>query len=85
MKFETEDLSKPCILAKYQRLQGQAYEYAHAGLYVICTNLLTTIRETLKDICSTFEDYETLVPQLEYFKSSQDVLYNKRVRIFEFA
>jgi hypothetical protein len=64
---------------------NKAYEYAHAGLYVMCTSSLTTIRESLKDNCSTFEDYETLVPQLEYFKSNPDILYNKRVRIFEFA
>ena len=64
---------------------NKAYEYAHAGLYVICTSSLTTIRETLKDNCSTFEDYRTLVPQLEYFKCNLDVLYDKRVRIFEYA
>ena len=64
---------------------NKAYEYAHAGLYVMCTSSLTTIRESLKDNCSTFEDYETLVPQLEYFKGNPDVLYNKRLRIFEFA
>jgi glycosyltransferase involved in cell wall biosynthesis len=64
---------------------NKAYEYAHAGLYVMCTSSLTTIRETLKDNCSTFEDYETLIPQLEYFKSNPDILYNKRVKIFEFA
>jgi len=64
---------------------NKAYEYAHAGLYVMCTSSLTTIRETLKDNCSTFEDYETLLPQLDYFKGNPDVLYNKRLRIFEFA
>ncbi|MDQ6864761.1 MAG: glycosyltransferase [Thermoproteota archaeon] len=64
---------------------NKTYEYAHAGLYVMCTSSLTTIRETLKDNCSTFEDYESLLPQLEYFKSNPDILYNKRVRIFEFA
>jgi hypothetical protein len=64
---------------------NKAYEYAHAGLYVMCTSSLTTIRESLKDYGSTFEGYETLVPQLGYFKSNPDVLYNKRLRIFEFA
>lgn len=64
---------------------NKAYEYAHAGLYVMCTSSLTTIRETLKDNCSTFGDYETLIPQLEYFKSNPDILYDKRVKIFEFA
>ena len=64
---------------------NKAYEYAHAGLYVMCTSSLTTIRETLKDNCSTFEDYEKLIPELEYFKSNADILHNKRVKIFEFA
>jgi len=64
---------------------NKAYEYAHAGLCVMCTSSLTTIRDTLKDNCSTFDDYETLVPQLEYFKCNPEVLYEKRVRIFEFA
>jgi glycosyltransferase involved in cell wall biosynthesis len=64
---------------------NKAYEYAHAGLFVMSTSSLTTIQQTLKDNCSTFEDYETLVQQLEYFKDNPDVLYNKRLRIFEFA
>ena len=41
---------------------NKAYEYAHAGLYVMCTSSLTSILETLKGNCSTFEGYETLVP-----------------------
>jgi Glycosyltransferase Family 4 len=64
---------------------NKAYEYAHAGLYVMCTSSLTSILETLKGNCSTFEGYETLVPQLGYFKSNPDVLYKKRLSIFEFA
>jgi glycosyltransferase involved in cell wall biosynthesis len=64
---------------------NKAYEYAHVGLYVMCTRSLTTILETLKNNCSTFEDYETLMSQLEYFKNNPDVLYNKRREIFEFA
>ena len=64
---------------------NKAYEYAHAGLYVMSTSSLTTIQQTLKDNCSTFEDYETLVQQLEYFKGNPDILYNKRLRIFEYA
>ncbi|MGB8936232.1 MAG: glycosyltransferase [Candidatus Nitrosopolaris sp.] len=64
---------------------NKAYEYANAGLYVMCTSSLTAIQETLKENCSTFEDYETLVPQLEYFKNNPEALYSKRLRIFEFA
>ncbi len=64
---------------------NKAYEYANAGLYVMCTSSLTAIQETLKENCSTFEDYETLVPHLEYFKNNPEVLYGKRLRIFDFA
>ena len=64
---------------------NKAYEYANAGLFVMCTNSFITIAETLKENCLTFEDYETLVSQLEYFKNNPDVLYNKRLKIYEFA
>jgi len=64
---------------------NKAYEYANAGLFVMCTSSLTAIQETLKENCLTFEDYETLVSQLEYFKDNPEALYNKRLRIFEFA
>jgi glycosyltransferase involved in cell wall biosynthesis len=64
---------------------NKAYEYASAGLYVMCTNSFITIQETLKENCLTFEDYESLVSQLEYFKNNPEALYNKRLRIFEFA
>lgn len=64
---------------------NKTYEYAHAGLYVMCTRSLTTIQETLKNNCSAFDDYETLMSQLEYFKSNPDILYNKRLGIFEYA
>ena len=54
--------------------------------FMLCLrSSLTTILETLKDNCSTFEDYETLVSQPGYFKNNPDVLYNKRLSIFEFA
>jgi hypothetical protein len=64
---------------------NKAYEYAHAGLHVMCTNSLATIEDTLKENCSTFENYEMLASQLEYFKANPEVLYNKRLKIFEFA
>jgi hypothetical protein len=39
----------------------KAYEYAHAGLYVICTSSFETVTRTLNDNCSSFEDYNDLV------------------------
>lgn len=64
---------------------NKAYEYAHAGLFVMCTSSLTSVNEYLKDNCMTFEDYQDMVQKLSYFKDNLNELYNKRLRIFEFA
>ena len=64
---------------------NKAYEYAHAGLFVMCTSSIKSVRETLKDSCAAFEDYNDLAFQLEYFKENMDDLYNKRLKTFEFA
>ncbi len=60
-------------------------EYAHAGLYVMCTSSLKTISDTLKDNCMTFDDYDDLASKLKYFQNHLDELYEKRLKIFEFA
>ena len=64
---------------------NKAYEYAHAGLFVMCTSSLIPIQETLKDNCIVFEDYNNLVSKLEYFRDNQEELYKRRLKIFEFA
>ncbi len=64
---------------------NKAYEYAHAGLFVVCTSSFETLLQIFKDNCISFEDYDDLVSRLEYFKDNVDELYNKRLRIFEFA
>jgi hypothetical protein len=64
---------------------NKPYEYAHAGLFVMCTSCLKPVSETLKENCFTFENYNDLISQLEYFKENLDELYNKRLKIFEFA
>jgi hypothetical protein len=64
---------------------NKPYEYAHAGLFVMCTSCLKPVSETLKENCFTFENYNDLASQLEYFKENLDDLYNKRLKIFEFA
>jgi hypothetical protein len=64
---------------------NKPYEYAHAGLFVMCMSSLRPVLESLKGNCITFEDYNDLVSKLEYFKENLDDLYNKRLRIFEFA
>ncbi|MDN5868337.1 MAG: hypothetical protein L0H55_13200, partial [Candidatus Nitrosocosmicus sp.] len=40
---------------------NKAYEYAHAGLLVMCTDSFSTIRATLKENCVTFENYDDMV------------------------
>jgi len=64
---------------------NKAYEYAHAGLFVMVTSDLTSVIRTLGDNCLTFEDYDDLTSKLEYFKTNMDELYKKRVKIFNYA
>jgi glycosyltransferase involved in cell wall biosynthesis len=64
---------------------NKAYEYAHAGLYVVCTSSFETVLQTLKGNCTSFEDYNDLVSQLEYFRENLEELYKKRLKIFGFA
>lgn len=62
-----------------------AYEYAHAGLFVMCTSSLVTISNVLKENCITFDNYDEMASQLEYFKNNTEERYKKRLRIFGFA
>jgi glycosyl transferase family 4 len=64
---------------------NKAYEYAHAGLFVICTSTITPVIETLKENCATFEDYADLGSQMEYYQENLTLLHNKRLKLFKFA
>ncbi len=64
---------------------NKAYEYAHAGLFVMLTSDLRSVISTLGDNCLTFEDYDDLASKLEYFKSNMDELYEKRLKILDYA
>jgi glycosyltransferase involved in cell wall biosynthesis len=64
---------------------NKAYEYAHAGLFVLCTSSFKPVTDTLEGNCSPFEDYSDLVEKMEYYKNNIDEIYSKRIRIFEFA
>lgn len=64
---------------------NKAYEYAHAGLFVMLTSDLTSVINTLDDNCLTFEDYDDLASKLKYFKTNMDVLDEKRVKTFNYA
>src|SRR5690606_9966979 len=64
---------------------NKAYEYAHAGLFVMCTSSFEVVANTLGENCATFDDYGSLASQLTNIKNDMDELYNKRLKVFEFA
>jgi hypothetical protein len=64
---------------------NKAYEYAHAGLFVMPTSDMESVIATLGNNCLPFQDYDDLLSKLEYFKSNIDELYEKRLRTFNFA
>jgi glycosyl transferase family 4 len=64
---------------------NKVYEYAHAGLFVMCTSSFEAVAGTLKENCAIFDDYDSLASQLGGMKNDMDDLYNKRLKIFEFA
>ena len=64
---------------------NKTFEYAHAGLYVVCTSSFSDVVETLDNNCTPFEDYNDLVSKLSYFRDNKDELYKKRLKIFDFA
>ncbi|MGI0023029.1 MAG: glycosyltransferase [Nitrososphaeraceae archaeon] len=65
---------------------NKCYEYAHAGLFVLCTSSFKTVIQTLKEEnCATFDDYNMLVELLIHFKDNMEEVNKKRQKIFEFA
>ena len=64
---------------------NKAYEYAHAGLLVACTYSFSVIKEILKEHCIVFDDYVEMASKLSYFKENLDEVYNKRLKIFDYA
>ena len=64
---------------------NKAYEYAHAGLAIVCTSSFAVIKKILGEHCIAFEDYEDMASKLKYFKENMDELYKRRLRVFEFA
>jgi hypothetical protein len=64
---------------------NKAYEYAHAGLFVMLTSDLTSLTDTLGENCSTFENYGEMAKKMRYFVHNMDELYKKRVKIFDYA
>ncbi|MDQ5870441.1 MAG: hypothetical protein M3530_12050, partial [Thermoproteota archaeon] len=64
---------------------NKAYEYAHAGLLVMCTSSLITIKNILNEYCITFEDYDDMISQLRYCKDNIEKIYENRIRVYRFA
>ena len=64
---------------------NKAYEYAHAGLFVISSNGFIPVFETLQDNCLAFTDYADLQTKLRYLLGDMEELYHKRVKTYEFA
>lgn len=64
---------------------NKAYEYTHAGLYVMCTSSFTSMIDSFKGNCGVFEDYSDLASQLQHYTHNPEELYKKRLKSFEFA
>ena len=64
---------------------NKAYEYAHAGLFVMCTSSFSSVIESFKGNCGVFEDYAELAAQLEYYRDNPEDLYKKRIKSFDYA
>lgn len=64
---------------------NKTFEYAHAGLYVICTSSYSDVIHILNDHCTPIEDYNDLVTKLIYFRDNKEELYSKRIKIYNFA
>lgn len=64
---------------------NKPYEYAHAGVLVMCSSSIRPVVRTLQDHCSVFDTYDELVSRLSYFMNHLDLLYVKRQESFKFA
>lgn len=64
---------------------NKAYEYAQAGLVVLCTSSLVPIKNILRDYCMTFEDYEDMILQLRDCGANMEKIYEKRLAVYHFA
>jgi glycosyltransferase involved in cell wall biosynthesis len=64
---------------------NKAYDYAYAGLLVICTSDLKTIYSNLGGNCILIDDYNDLVQKLRYFSKNIEELNKLRIKSFNFA
>lgn len=71
--------------AHYYTNPNKPYEYAHAGLAVLCTSSIYPVLDSLQDCCIKFDDYVDLVKQLDYLQERPNDLYNLRRKTYELA
>jgi glycosyltransferase involved in cell wall biosynthesis len=64
---------------------NKAYDYAYAGLLVLCTSDLETIYSTLGGHCVLFDDYLDLVDKLKYFYENTEELNKLRFKSYNYA
>jgi hypothetical protein len=64
---------------------NKAYEYAHAGLFVITSSGFVPIVETLRDNCLSFQDYFDLKEKMLDLLNDMDSIFKRRLQIYRFA
>jgi glycosyltransferase involved in cell wall biosynthesis len=64
---------------------NKAYEYAHAGLFVVTSSSFVPIVKTLEDNCITFVDYSDLKNKMFDLLNDMDTIFKKRLGIYKFA
>jgi glycosyltransferase involved in cell wall biosynthesis len=64
---------------------NKAYEYANAGLLVVCTSSFRSVISNLNDNCEVFEDYSDLESVLMNLASDVEHLHKRRIQIMNFA
>lgn len=69
----------------YYMNPNKAYDYAYAGLLIICTSDLETIYATLGGNCVLFDDYADLVNKLKYFNDNKEELNKLRFKSYNYA
>jgi len=64
---------------------NKPYEYAHAGLLVIAVSDLLCVKQSLRDYCVTFNDFDELKELLQYYANNLDEILILRHKIRKFA
>jgi len=64
---------------------NKAYEYAHAGLFVMSTSGFSPVFEILQGHCLSFDNNHDLKNKLSYMDKNLDELYSKRLKMYQFA